>query len=477
MSATQLDLPVKHEDSGGILFRLTGINLANPEHLLPERAKAQLAQSRREAQILVGWVQLGIVALFAVLYFAAPKTFSEDAPFAPIPWVLGGYTVFTMVRLYFSYRRALPPWVLVISAIVDILILLVAIWSFHIQYGQPAAFYLKAPTLLYVFIFIALRALSFSPAYLLVTGLGAALGWLLLVGYAVAEPGGMDLVTRDYVEYITSARILIGAEIDKIISIIVVTVVLAVAVARSRALLVRALAEHTAADTLSRFLEPDVAESLRTAHDIPGIGQGVERDATVLFIDLRGFSALAARLAPREIIALLGEYQRLVVPLVHSCGGSIITFLGDGIMITFGAVRSSPNYAADALRCTDLLLSGVVDWNTARRDAGLPEIGVGIGIETGSVVCGPIGDEQRLEYAVIGDTVNRAAKLQNHTKAEGVIAVASTATYRRALEQGYSDSRAREKRTARQVEGIITPVDLVVLSHPESGKHCQQQTG
>lgn len=477
MPSTQMDLPVKHEDSNGILFRLTGINLANPEHLLPERAKSQLAQSRREAQILVGCVQLGIVALFGVLYFAAPKTFSADAPFAPVPWVLGGYTVFTLVRLYFSYRRALPPWVLVISAIFDILILLVAIWSFHVQYGQPAAFYLKAPTLLYVFIFIALRALSFSPAYLMVTGLSAALGWVVLVGYAVMEPGGMALLTRDYVEYMTSATILIGAEIDKIISIILVTVVLAIAVARSRALLVRALAEHTAVDTLSRFLEPDVAESLRTAADIPQIGQGVERDATVLFIDLRGFSALAAKMAPREIISLLGEYQRLVVPLVHSCGGSIITFLGDGIMITFGAVRSSPSHAADALRCTDLLLIGVADWNASRRDAGLPEIGVGIGIETGSVVCGPIGDEQRLEYAVIGDTVNRAAKLQNHTKAEGVIAVASAASYRRALEQGYSDSQATQTRPARQVEGIAEPIDLVVLSHPESGKHHLHQLG
>jgi adenylate cyclase len=466
--STQKDLPVKHEDSRGILFRLTGINLANPEHLLPERAKIQLAQSRREAQILTGWVQLGIVALFAVLYFAAPKTFSADAPFAPIPWVLGGYLLFTVVRLFLSYRRALPPSVLFISAIVDILILLVAIWSFHIQYEQPAAFYLKAPTLLYVFIFIALRALSFSPAYLLVTGLSAAIGWLALVGYAVLEPGGMALVTRDYVEYMTSATILIGAEIDKIISIVLVTVVLAVAVARSRVLLVRALAEHTVADNLSRFLEPDFAESLRTAQDVPRLGQGVERDAAVMFIDLRGFSALAARLTPRETIVLLGEYQRLVVPLVHSCGGSIITFLGDGIMVTFGALRSSPNYAADALRCTELLLGGVTDWSAARRDAGLPEVGVGIGVETGSVVCGPIGDEQRLEYAVIGDTVNRAAKLQNHTKVEGVVVLASAEAYRCALEQGYSGAVKEETRLARHVEGITGTVDLVVLGGNDS---------
>jgi adenylate cyclase len=468
VASKQSEVPARSEDSRGILFRLTGINLANPEHLLPDRAKAQLARSRYEAQILTGWVQLGIVVLFAALYFVAPKTFSEDAPFAPIPWVLGGYTVFTLARLYFSYRRALPPVVLVFSAVIDIVILLVAIWSFHIQYMQPAAFYLKAPTLLYVFIFIGLRALAFSPIYLVVTGLSAAIGWAILVAYAVAEPGGGELVTRDYVEYMTSATVLIGAEIDKIISILLVTAVLAVAVARSRVLLVRALTEHTAAENLSRFLEPEIAEALRTARDVPQLGQGVERDAAVLFIDLRGFTALAAGMNPREILELLGEYQRLVVPLVHSCGGSIITFQGDGIMVTFGALHPSQTYAADALRCTEVLIRGVREWNVARQSAGQPEIGVGIGVEAGSVVCGPIGDEQRLEYAVIGDTVNRAAKLQKHTKFEGVVALASTDAYRCAREQGYSADSEIEIRAGRQVEGITTPVDVVVLEERQS---------
>jgi adenylate cyclase len=321
VAAEQVAETGRQQGVGSLLFRLTGTNLSNPEHLLPEATQAQLTQSRRGAERLVGWVQLGIVALFALLYFAAPKTFTEDAPFAPIPWVLGGYTLFTLLRLYFSYRMILPPWVLVMSAVADIVILMVAVWSFHAQYGQPAAFYLKAPTLLYVFIFISLRALSFSPRYLLVTGLAAAIGWLALVGYAVFEPDGTERITRDYVEYMTSATILIGAEIDKVVSIIVVTVILAIAVARTRGLLVSAIAEHTAADNLSRLLEPNVAESVRTSRDVPEIGRGAEREAAVLFIDLRGFTALAAQLSPRDLIALLGRYQHLVVPIVHSCGG------------------------------------------------------------------------------------------------------------------------------------------------------------
>ena len=453
----------------GLLYRLTGIRPGYREDLLPEATRAQISRSARSAEKLVGLVQLGIVALFALLYFAAPKTFTEDAPFAPIPWVLGGYTAFTLLRLAISYRMRLPVPVAIMSALADILILYVAIWSFHLQYEQPAAFYLKAPTLLYVFIFIALRALSFSPRYLLVSGFAAAFGWLVLVGYAVLSGDGREMVTRDYVEYMTSATILIGAEIDKVISIIVVTLILAIAAARSRALLFNAVAEQTAADNLSRFLEPNVAQSLRSGEQLPEIGQGVEQEAAVLFIDLRGFTALAATLSPRELIALLGRYQSLVVPIVHSCNGSVTTFLGDGIMVTFGAVRPSTTYAADAFRCTHELLAGVSAWSEERRRGGLSEIRVGIGVEVGQVVCGPIGDVERIEYAVVGDTVNRAAKLQNHTKRENVAALASAKAYQRALEHGYDSTVDLTALPASQVEGIAANVDLVVIEQGQGG--------
>jgi adenylate cyclase len=88
---------------------------------------------------------------------------------------------------------------------------------------------------------------------------------------------------------------------------------------------------------------------------------------------------------------------------------------------------------------------------------------VGIGVEAGAVTCGAIGDATRLEYAVIGDPVNRAAKLQNHTKAEGVRALASAAAFRRAAEQGFVPPRPAEVRSRREVAGIAAPIDLVVL--------------
>ena len=101
-------------------------------------------------------------------------------------------------------------------------------------------------------------------------------------------------------------------------------------------------------------------------------------------------------------------------------------------------------------------------WAKAREKNRLPAPGVGIGVDAGTVTCGAIGDEARLEFAVIGDPVNRAAKLQNHTKVEQVQALATLEALERAVRQGYA-GEAAEVRRARRVAGVGEPLDLAVL--------------
>jgi adenylate cyclase len=431
---------------------------------LPRHVVDAIAAQTRANEILIGWVQAALVASFAILYAFSRKTFPADAVFQPVPWALGVYAAFTVWRLYLAYQGRLTHAMRMLSTAVDVAVLMVTIWSFHIQYGQPAAFYLKAPTLLYIFIFIALRALSLAPGYVLFAGVAAAAGWLILLGYALAGPGGMDLITRDYVTYMTSARVLIGGEVDKILSILIVAALLAVAAARARALLHRAVTEGAAAGRLARFFAPEIAATIVGAEETAlQPGEGRQTEAATMFIDLRGFTRLAAQLAPGELVRLLGEYQGIAVPIVRANGGSVITYLGDGIMVTFGAVRVCANYAADALRCACALVDALDAWSAERRGRDLPAPGVGIGVEVGTVTCGAIGDAARLEYAVIGDPVNRAAKLQNHTKAEGARALTTANAFRRAVEQGFVPSPPAEARSQRDVGGVATPVDLVVL--------------
>jgi len=430
---------------------------------MPSHVARQIEEQGRFNEILTGWVQAALVVTFTLLYVFSRKTAPLDAAFHPVQWALAIYAIFTAWRLYLAYRNRLTHALLLVSIVADMALLMITIWGFHIEYGQPAAFYLKAPTLLYVFIFIALRVLSAAPGYVLFAGLCAAAGWSLMLGYALMEPGGYALITRDYVAYMTSARILLGGEIDKIISILLVAIVLTVAAARARSLLFRAVTEGAAAEQLSRFFAPDVAAAIVTSDEALRPGQGRQTEAAAMFIDMRGFTSLAAKLAPYDLIGLLGEYQRIAVPIIQRNGGSIITFLGDGIMVTFGATRASSTYAADALRTAEQLLDALGEWAQTRKRGGQPAPGVGIGITVGTVTCGAIGDESRLEFTVIGDPVNRAAKLQNHTKAEKVSALATVSALECAVRQGYDKTRASDIRAGREVAGVGEPLDLVVI--------------
>ncbi len=431
---------------------------------LPARVLRAIEAQRARSDILTVWVQAAIIAILATLYIVAPSTSPVDLIYRPAPWAIGIYAAFTALRMRLAYAGRVTPPLRAASVIVDMALLTVTIWGFHIEYGQPAAFYLKAPTFAYFFIFIALRTLSFSPAYVLLAGGAAVLGWLALLLYALDAPGGMALITHNYVEYMTAARILIGGEVDKMVSLILVSLLLALAVLRSRQLLEQAAAMQASTAQMTRYFSPEVAAQLISADELLKPGQGEAREAAAMFIDLRGFTRLASHLSPKELLALVGEFQHLAVPIIQRHHGAIITYLGDGIMVTFGAVRSTDTYAADALRCVEALVDGVGRWlvESCARGNCAPE--VGIGLDAGTVICGTIGEEGKLEYAVLGEPVNHAAKLQAHTRKANVPALTTRFTLETARAQGYADARCRALPGQQQVGGIDAPLELVAIA-------------
>ncbi|MFQ6016983.1 MAG: adenylate/guanylate cyclase domain-containing protein [Kiloniellaceae bacterium] len=434
------------------------------EAALPDRVRQSIQDQGDRTERVIGWVQLAVVLTFATLYAVSPKTFPDDQAFQPVPWAIGAYVLFTMLRLILAYRMSLPGWFLILSIVVDMALLFGLIWSFHIQYMQPASFYLKAPTLLYVFIFIALRALRFEARFVFAAGAAAALGWLVMVGYVVAIDPNENRITRDYIDYMTSNSILLGAEFDKIVSILVVAVILGVALIRGRALLVRSVVEGVAARELSRFFAPEIAQKIRGSDKQIAVGTGEARDAAIVNLDMRGFTRLAQTETPDRVMGLLAAYQRNMVPILQANGGSIDKFLGDGIMATFGAAAPSETYAADALRAVDQVIVEAKRWREACQAAGEPCPEVNAAAATGRIVFGAVGDETRLEYTVIGEAVNLSAKLEKQNKVLGVRALCDSTTYELALAQGYRPPEEKQRLVGAAVGGIGHPVDLVVLA-------------
>ena len=449
-----------------MLGRLRGwlFGSSGAEHL-PERVREAIRLQQQQSEILIGWAELVLVGLLALAYEAttmATGVVQEDYSFETEVFIF--YGVFSLVRLGLAYRRALPEWLLYVSVVADMALLMGLIYSFHYKYAQTAVFYLKAPTLLYVFLFIALRALRFEARFVIFAGLTAAAGWLVLIFYALGGRGGPPNETTDFVEYMTSNAFLVQAEAEKLLAILLTTAVLALAISRARHLLVRSVSEGVAARDLARFFDPGVADRIRSAAMSIRAGEGELRDVAILTVDLRGFTRLSVDLEPGAVMKLLQDYQGRVCPLIATNGGSIDKFLGDGILASFGAVATSKTAAADALRAADAVLAAAERWADERRAAGLSPLAVGLAVASGRVVFGAVGDAERLEFTVIGDAVNFAAKLEKHNKDEKTRALVDARTYRLAEQQGYVAPAPRERRPARPVGGVSEPVDIVVLA-------------
>ena len=163
-------------------------------------------------------------------------------------------------------------------------------------------------------------------------------------------------------------------------------------------------------ENFERFFTPHMAERIAAMPEALGLG-GERRHVAVLFADIRGFTPLTARMAPDETATLLSEFFTEMVECVFRHGGSLDKFIGDAVMAQWGAPISAADDADRALDAARDMLRSVEALNATWRAAGRPEIQVGIGLNYGEAFAGYTGSEKRLEYTVIGDTVNTANRL------------------------------------------------------------------
>ena len=174
------------------------------------------------------------------------------------------------------------------------------------------------------------------------------------------------------------------------------------------------MAAERARNNLSRYFSPNIVELL-ASQDEP-LGAGRRETVAVLFADIVAFTRMAELMAPEDVLALLREFHTRMTAQIFASGGTVDQYMGDGIIAVFGAPAASPDDAANALNCAEMMLDALERWNHEREGKGDARLDIGIGLNYGPVVLGDVGSEHSMSFTAIGDTVNTAARLQVMTR-------------------------------------------------------------
>ncbi len=209
---------------------------------------------------------------------------------------------------------------------------------------------------------------------------------------------------------------------------------------------------------LERFLSPEVAEMVVANPDIR-LG-GVNQNVSVMFADIRGFTPMSEKMGPEQVVEILNEYFTRVTDVIFDYGGTLDKYLGDAVMAVFGAPISKGNDAAHCVNAAVQIQRLLIELNRDAAARKWPELRVGIGINTGIVTAGNIGSPRRIDYTVIGDTVNTASRLMANAAGGQILISQSTA-------EPLGDSFDLQRLPPLMVKGRSEPVQVFNVTWAE----------
>ncbi|MGI9402540.1 MAG: adenylate/guanylate cyclase domain-containing protein [Rhizobiaceae bacterium] len=289
---------------------------------------------------------------------------------------------------------------------------------------MPTAAQFQFEGISYYYLFLAAATLAYSWRTVITIGFFTGVIWLIGT-FLVIQFGYTDPELSKQIEQVLSGqeRIIVffdpndvnmPARIQEVVIFFLISAILALKSWRSNQLLISQGLVATERANLSRYFPPTLVDDLANRNE--PIGPVRSQEIAVLFADIVGFTHYAEDHSPDEVVELLREFHAILEDCVFEYNGTLDKYLGDGIMATFGTPKSGPKDAINALTSAFEMHRRVEQWNNGRENLGLTTVKLSIGINYGQVILGDIGTERRLEFAVLGDTVNVASRLESVTR-------------------------------------------------------------
>lgn len=383
-------------------------------------ASRLIAESDAQSEALIGGVRMFVagvlfVTVVALLMrlplnvFLLRQTELQAAVVVTLLYFLLGLTSFLLVR-WGHYK----PIYGLAFALLEVALVLANIFFDVRDFETSSLFALASPLILMVTLVLVLQVLRYRLVVHVVASILLLSGILVLLMFdmRVGQPATPRVLAELQQMYSLPPNLV------RVLMLCVLATIVGLAIWRSRRMMETIAQELEAAHNRNRFLPRELTSRLDDA-ELAKLREGQEREVVVMFVDLRGYTALSQTISTSETAALLTRYRQLVSGCITENGGIVDKFIGDGVMCFFG-LECSPQRAAEQGADSALAVHRLMnEWNEQRKLASEPLLSIAVALAAGPVLVAALGDDTRLEFTVIGPAVNKASRIEGFAKETG----------------------------------------------------------
>jgi adenylate cyclase len=446
---------------------------AEPAESLFERL---VAREEKRGLLLVAFLRICLLA-FILLIFSKPD--SPTGKLYTLLEVLAWFIPGVFIQVFVALRGARFYWMIYLLAVIDAgLIVYVSVVPDPLNplLEHPAwlyGFVVRDRGVVFSMIMMAIIIMTFSPRLILWFGFWLFAAWSTAIWWLMTRPGVIisqhfgdewNPTQQELIDtYHLPEFVDVSALAEQVIIVIVFTLACAVMVSRLRVLINQSAASERAHGNLARYFPTVLADQLADRDEPTRVGE--RRECVILFADVIGFSRFAEKRDPQDVMRFLNQFHQIATSQIGAYGGIVEKYIGDAVMASFAAFDDLEHPASNAFCAAQAIIAEVAKWQEYEPADGDKPLEIGVGLNFGPAVVGDIGQREAVTPAVIGASVNLAARLEKATRELGSDTVMSRKFAEKVHQEAPNAARILLSRYAQtdtiQVKGFSQPVEVL----------------